>query len=212
MRKLLILFFIFTVIYTFSNSSERIQPPDANKKKHVTEIHGYKLVDYYHWLKNKDNKEVIDYIKRENKYTENKMEHTEKLQQEIYDEIIKRIDETDLTVPEKHGNYYYYTRTQKGKQYDIYCRKKGSLDAKEEIVLNVNKLAESHDYYDLGVFKISPNHNLLAFTYDTTGSERYNLKIKNLNTGKILDDKIDDIDDFVWANDNKTFFYTVQNK
>ena len=211
MRKLLILFLIFIVIYTFSNSSERISPPDAKKKKHVTEIHGHKLVDYYHWLKKRDNQEVIDYIKKENKYTEKKMKHTEKLQQRIYDEIIKRIDETDLTVPEKHGNYYYYSRTEKGKQYKIYCRKKGSLDAKEEVILNVNKMAEGHDYYDLGVFKISPNHKLLAFTYDTKGSERYNLRIKNLKKGKILDDRIDDIDDFVWANDNKTFFYTVQN-
>ncbi|HMA68736.1 MAG TPA: S9 family peptidase [Candidatus Mcinerneyibacterium sp.] len=210
MKKLILLFAIVFFIGVFLNIFViKITPPDVKKDKHVTKKHGHKLVDNYYWLRNKENKDVINYIKKENHYTKRKMRYTKEFQDKIYDEIIARIQETDLTVPYKFGDYYYYSRTEKGKNYRIYCRKKNSLDNKEEIILDVNKLAKNYDYYDVGFYEISPDHNLLAFSYDTDGSERYSLKIKNLKTGEYLEDQIDNIGSFEWVNDNQTFYYTV---
>ena len=210
MKKLILLFAIVFFLGVFINIFViKITPPDVKKKKHVTEKFGKKLIDNYYWLRDKKNKKVINYIKKENQYTKRKMRYTKEFQDKIYNEIISRIQETDLTVPYKFGDYYYYSRTEKGKNYRIYCRKKNSLDNKEEIILDVNKLAKNYDYYDVGFYEISPDHNLLAFSYDTDGSERYSLKIKNLKTGEYLEDQIDNIGSFEWVNDNQTFYYTV---
>jgi oligopeptidase B len=158
----------------------------------------------------RDNLEVIEYLKAENKYTESMMKHTEAFQEALYKEMLGRIKETDLSVPEKLDDYYYYTRTEQGKQYRIYCRKKGSLEAKEEIMLNQNVLAKGYDYYDIGVFRISPDHKFLAYSIDTTGSERFTLYIKDLKTDSLFKEKISNIGySAAWANDNKTIFYTM---
>ncbi|MBI4530752.1 MAG: hypothetical protein HY709_04450 [Candidatus Latescibacteria bacterium] len=173
-------------------------------------IHGEVRTDPYFWLRERSNPDVIDYLEAENSYTEAMMKHTEKLQEQLYKELLGRIKETDLSVPEKRDEYYYYTRTEEGKQYPIYCRKKGSLRAEEEVVLDQNLLASGHAYLRMGVYKISPDHQLLAYSVDTTGVETYTLYVKDLNTGQLLRDEISNTYYGVeWANDNRTIFYNV---
>jgi oligopeptidase B len=152
---------------------------------------------------------VISYLEAENAYTDTMMAHTQALQDKLYQEMVGRIKETDLDVPEKMGDYYYYTRTEEGKQYKIYCRKKGSLEATEEVLLDQNALAEGKDFYDIGVYQVSPNQSLLAYSVDTTGAERYTLYVKNLADGSLLPDEVPEMADAVWANDNKTIFYST---
>jgi oligopeptidase B len=188
----------------------KLEPPVARVEAKVDTLFGREMVDDYFWLRERDNPEVIDYLKAENAYTQAVMKHTEKLQEKLYEEMVSRIKETDLSVPVKRDDYYYYYRTEEGKQYRIYCRKKGSLEGEEEILVDVNQLAEGKDYMYMGVYEVSPDHNLLAFGVDTTGSERYTLRVKNLETDEIYPDVIDSVSTaFQWANDNKTFFYAV---
>ena len=187
-------------------------PPSAKIIPKDILIHGDKRTDHYFWLRERDNPAVIDYLKAENAYTEKMMQHTEELQSKLYQELVKRIKETDFDVPVKNGDFYYYRRTEKGKQYAIFCRKKYSLEAEEEIIFDQNEMAAGHDYYQLGVFKVSPNHKLLAFSVDTTGSETYTLYFKDLMTGTILDDQIPNTYySLQWANDNQTIFYNTLN-
>ena len=205
MKKIL----LTIVIFIGTISLYAIEPPVAPEKPHITKINGVKLIDNYYWLRDKNNPEVIKYLKAENKYTEEMLKPAKNLENTIYKEIIGRIKQTDLTVPYKDGNYYYYSRSVKGKQYPIYCRKKGSLKSKEEIILDQNKLSKGHQFYNIGLFRVSPNGEYLAFSVDTNGSEKYTLYIKDLSSGKLLNDKIDKVADLVWANDNATFFYTT---
>jgi len=203
---------IFGLALTSINCTSDAKPPVAKIVPHVDTILTHERIDNYSWLRKKDDPEVIDYLKAENAYTEAIMKHTEKLQEKLYSELVGRIKETDLSVPYKKGDFYYYSRTEEGKQYKIYCRKKGSLDAEEEILLDVNKLAEGKDYMYLGAYKISPDHKLLAFAADEIGNERYTLRVKNLETGELLPDVIDSVDTSIeWANDNKTLFYCVHD-
>lgn len=184
--------------------------PMAKTVPKTDSIHGEVRVDNYFWLRNRNNPEVIEYLEAENKYTEAMMKHTEKLQEQLYQELLGRIKETDLSVPEKIDAYYYYTRTEEGKQYPTYCRKKGNLEAEEEILLDQNALAAGHKYLRIGVYKISPNHQFLAYSIDPTGSETYTLYVKDLNSGELLEDKIlNTYYDVEWANDNKTLFYSI---
>ncbi len=193
-----------------STNIETIVPPVAKVIPKIDTIHGDMRIDNYFWLRDRDNPEVIEYLRAENEYTNAVMAHTEEFQEKLYREILGRIKETDLSVPEKLDDYYYYTRTEEGKQYKIYCRKRGSLDAEEEILLDQNLLAESYGYLDIGVFRISPNHELLAYSIDTTGFEIFTLFIKDLKTGRFLDDRIHNTAySAAWANDNKTIFYTI---
>ncbi len=195
------------------DSQVELKPPKAKIEAKVDTLFGREMVDNYFWLRERDNPEVMDYLKAENAHTKAVMKHTEKLQTRLYEEMVSRIKETDLSVPVKRDNYYYYYRTEEGKQYRIYCRKKGSLEAEEEILLDVNQLAEGKDYMYLGVYEVSPDHNLLAFGIDTTGSERYTLRVKNLETGEVYPDVIDSVStSFEWANDNQTFFYTIMDE
>jgi oligopeptidase B len=187
-----------------------LEPPVAKIEAKVDTLFGREMVDNYFWLRERDNAQVIDHLKAENAYTEAVMKHTEKLQEELYEEMVSRIKETDLSVPVKRDDYYYYHRTEEGKQYRIYCRKKSSLEGEEEILLDVNALAEGKDYTYVGVYQVSPDHSLLAFGVDTTGSERYTLRVKNLETDELYPDIIDSVSTgFEWANDNRTFFYTI---
>ncbi|MGB2805597.1 MAG: oligopeptidase B, partial [Candidatus Zixiibacteriota bacterium] len=198
-----------SLIVVSCDGQVEVKPPMAKVEPKVDTLFGREMVDDYHWLRERDNPEVIDYLKEENAYTEAVMKHTEKLQDKLYEEMLSRIKETDLSVPVKRDDYYYYYRTEEGKQYRIYCRKKGSLEVEEEILLDVNVLAERKDYTYVEVYEVSPDHNLLAFGVDTSGNERYRLRVKNLETGEIYPDVIDSIStSFEWANDNRTFFYT----
>jgi oligopeptidase B len=187
-----------------------IKPPIADKHPYQLELFGDIRIDDYYWLREKKNPDVIGYLNEENQYTGQMMRHTDTFQKQLYDEMLGRIKETDLSVPEKIDDYYYYTRTEKGKQYPIYCRKKGALEAAEEIILDVNELAEGYTYLKIGVAEISPDHSLLAYSVDTDGSESFTLYIKNTANGKLIGTPIPDTHYSVeWANDNRTIFYTV---
>src|SRR5260370_11875595 len=139
------------------------------------------------------------------------MKSTEALQKKLYDELLSRIKETDIEVPYKEGGYYYYSRTEAGKQYQIHCRKKGSLDAAEEVVLDVNEMAKGQKFMSLGAYNVSDDGNLLAYTTDNTGFRQYSLAVKDLRTGKLLPDRAERVGSVVWANDNKTIFYSVED-
>ncbi|MFQ5709386.1 MAG: S9 family peptidase [bacterium] len=192
-----------------SNKTD-LAPPVAEVIPKTDTTNGEVRTDNYFWLRQRDNPKVIEYLKAENAYTDAVMAHTKKRQEKLYQEMLARIKETDLSVPVKIDDYYYYSRTEEGKQYPINCRKKGSLDAEEEILLDQNQLAEGHGYFRVGIYDISPNHQLLAFSTDTTGSETYTLYVKNLRTGRLLADEIPNTYYSVeWANDNKTLFYNT---
>jgi oligopeptidase B len=201
---------VFTVAET-DTSTSLPAPPVAKKEPKVTEINGHKLVDNYFWLRDKKNPDVKAYLEAENAYTDAVMKPTEPLQKKLYDEMLSRIKETDVEVPYKEGDYFYYTRTEAGKQYGIRCRKKGSMDAPEEIVIDVNELAKGHTFMSLGSYNVSPDGNLLAYTTDDTGFRQYTLVVKDLRTGKILPDHAERVGSVAWANDNKTIFYTVED-
>ncbi len=186
-------------------------PPVAKKEPKVTEINGQKMVDNYFWLRDKKNPEVKAYLEAENTYTDAVMKRTEALQKKLYDEMLSRIKETDVEVPYKEGVYFYYVRTEAGKQYPIRCRKKGSMDAPEEVVLDVNELAKGQAFMSLGAFSVSDDGNLLGYTTDNTGFRQFTLAVKDLRTGKMLPDHAERVDSLTWANDNKTIFYTVED-
>jgi oligopeptidase B len=184
-------------------------PPVAAVVAKVDTLHGNVVTDNYFWLRRRENPEVIAYLQAENAYTDTMMAGTRDLQERLYQEILARIKQTDLSVPVKRGPYFYYTRTVEGQQYPIYARKRGSLEAAEEIYLDQNVLAQGKSYLTLGVTTVSPDHRFLAFTVDTTGSEHFTLMVKDLATGEVLADRIPDVHFSVaWAADNKTLFYT----
>ena len=185
-------------------------PPVAKAEPHQHSIHGETRVDNYHWLRQRGNPEVTEYLEAENAYTEAVMARTKPLQEALYEEMLGRIKETDIDVPVRMDDYYYYSRTEEGKQYRIHCRKKGSLEAAEEIILDQNELAKGKEYFRLGAFEVSPDHRLLAYSSDTDGSETYTLRVKNLQTGKLLADEIPNTYYSVeWASDNRTLFYNI---
>jgi len=171
-------------------------------------VHGDTRVDNYFWLRDRKNPDTIAYLEAENRYTKEKLQHTEALQAALYAEMLGRIQQTDLSVPVKRDEYFYYTRTEEGKQYAIHCRKKGTEP--EEILLDCNQLADGHKYFRLGAFIASPNHRLLAYSVDFEGDEKYTVRVKNLHTGDLLADEIPNTSyTLEWAADNATFFYTI---
>ncbi len=193
--------------------TQNITPPTATIKPHDITTNGHTRTDNYYWLREKENPEVIAYLEAENAYMQAMTAHTADLQETLYQEMVGRIQETDATAPVKYGNFYYYTRTEAGKQYKIHCRKQGSLDAPEEILLDENALAEGEKYFRVGVTRISPDHTLFAYSTDTTGGEHYTVFVKNLATGALLPDQIPNtIYSLEWANDNRTLFYTIQDE
>ena len=186
-------------------------PPVARKVPKVTEINGRKLVDNYFWLREKKNPEVKAYLEAENAYTDVVMKPTEALQKKLYDEMLSHIKETDVDVPYTGGGYFYYSRTEAGKQYQIRCRKKGSLDAPEEILLDLNEMAKGQHFMAVAAYEVSEDGNLLAYTTDNSGFRQYTLAIKDLRTGKVLADHAEKVGSVAWANDNRTLFYTVED-
>ena len=190
--------------------SEDLIPPVARVEPRVHALHGETRIDDYFWLRDRNDPEVIAYLEAENRYTGAVMKHTEALQEQLYQEMRGRIKETDLSVPERVDDYFYYTRTETGGQYPIFCRKHGSLEAREEILLDQNPLAADHTYFKIGVREVSPDHRLLAYSVDTSGSEEFTLYIKDLATGRLLAESIGNTSVGVtWANDSRTLFYTL---
>ena len=161
-------------------------PPVAAKKAHTVEIHGYTLTDDYFWLREKSNPDVIKYLEAENAYTEEVMEPTKPLQDALYNEMYKHIKQTDLSVPSRIGEYYYYSRTEEGKQYPYMCRRKAASQSPEEILLDLNKLAEGHSFLGLGGVSVSDDGNWLAYSTDTNGYRQFTLHVKDLRTGRRL--------------------------
>jgi oligopeptidase B len=215
LSPLLLLSLVLTSLFILppaDTSSSLPAPPVAKKVPKITDINGHKFVDNYHWLREKSNPDVKAYLEAENAYTEAVMKPTEPLQKKIYDEMLSRIKETEVEVPYEEGGYFYYLRTEVGKQYGIRCRKKGRLDAPEEIVLDLNELSTGQAFISLGAFEVSDDGNLLAYTTDNTGFRRYTLAVKDLRTGKLLVDHAERVDSVAWANDNKTLFYTVEDE
>jgi oligopeptidase B len=205
-------------------------PPVAKKVPHFTEINGHRLEDDYFWLRDKPNPEVRAYLEAENAYTDAVMKPTEAFQKKLYGEMLGRIKETDVEVPYREGDYFYYTRTEAGKQYAIRCRQKvsdgipdtragapsttaqGGSAPHEEIVLDVNEMAKGLAFMTVNEYAVSPDGNLLAYTYDNTGFRQYTLAVKDLRTGKTLVDHAERVGSVVWANDNKTIFYTQEDE
>ncbi|REC74830.1 oligopeptidase B [Chryseobacterium elymi] len=194
-----------------------LKAPMAEKQEHIREIHGDKVNDPYYWMidyfkKGKDSTKVVDYLKAENTYWESMMKDTEPFREKLFQEMKARIKEKDESVPVFKNGFYYYTRTEAGKQYFKYCRKKGSLTAPEEILLDVDKLAEGHAYYAASGFSISPDNTKMIYGVDDVSRRQYKLFLKDLSTGKITDLGIKNTTgSATWANDNKTIFYTAKN-
>ena len=185
-------------------------PPIAKTVPKEVTVHGDTRVDDYAWLRERENPEVTKYLEAENQYTEQVMAPLKPLQETLYKEILGRIQETDLSVPVRRDDYFYYARTEEGKAYSIYCRKHGSLDAPEEILLDANALAAGQKYFRIGNFSVSPDHRLLAYSTDVEGDEAHTIFVKELATGELLPDRITNTYySLEWANDNRTFFYTV---
>ena len=204
--------------------TETSLPPDATKKPHKITVHGDTRVDSYYWMRLSDKQksakkfdsqtsEVVDYITSENEYTQSSLNHTKKFQNKLFEEIVGRIKKDDVSVPYLDNGYYYYTRYEKGREYAIRCRKKGSLDSPEEIILDENKLAEGYDYFAVSGMNVSPDNEWLAFGVDTLSRRFYEVHFKNLRSGDILEQTIPNTTGGVaWANDNQTVFYTSKNK
>jgi len=187
-------------------------PPIAPRSPVVNEVHGERRVDDYHWLRNKGSKAVTAYLNAENAYTDAMMKPARALQATLYREMVARIKETDVEVPYRDGDYFYYSRTRKGKQYRILCRRHGSVDAPEQIVLDMNREAKGHKFYSLGAFDVSPDGTLLAFSSDTTGFRQYTLQFKDLRDDRILPDRIEKVRSIAWASDNRTLFFVREDE
>ncbi len=193
-------------------TNNKVLPPVAKKKPKELSIHGHTRIDNYYWMNDRENPDVIAYLEAENGYKEAVMKHTEPLQEKLYEEIKSKIKQEDESVPYTKNGYYYYTRTLPETEYYLVCRKKGSLDAEEEIMLDVNKMAEGFEFYALGGTSVSPDNKLIAFGVDTLSRRKYTLYFKNLETGEILDDAIPlTTGGATWANDNKTVYYVLKD-
>jgi oligopeptidase B len=189
-----------------------MNPPKAKKIKKELSLHGRTRIDNYFWLNERDNPAVLEYLTKENEYTDYVLKDTKGLQEKLYQEIIGRIKQTDMSVPYRENAYYYYTRYEEGKEYPVYCRKKENLDAPEEIILNVNEMAKGYDYYSVGGLSVSPDNKLLSFGVDTVSRRLYTLRIKNLETGEIFPDEISNTTgSSAWASDSRTLFYSLKD-
>jgi oligopeptidase B len=193
-------------------TKRNILPPKAKKIAKELEIHGDVRIDNYYWLNDRENQEVIDYLNSENAYYEAITAHTKQFQEDLFEEMKSRIKEDDESVPYKKKDYYYITRFKKGNQYPIYSRKKGSLETPEQIMFDVNELGKGFSHFKLAGLSISPNNELAVYGFDTVGRRQYTLQFKNLETGELFPEKIENTTGgAAWASDNKTVFYTLQN-
>ncbi|MCB9000305.1 MAG: oligopeptidase B, partial [Bacteroidales bacterium] len=207
---ILITVLFFTV--TGCKNHENIMAPKAEKIPHQITVNGDTRIDDYYWLRERENPKVIKYLEDENAYLDEVMSGTRDLQENLFNEIIGRIKQTDISVPYKYNSYWYYTRYEEGKEYPVLCRKKESLEAPEEIMLNVNEMAEGFSYFQVAGTSVSPDNKMIAYGVDTVSRRLYTLHFKNLETGEILNEKIPDFSGAIaWANDNKTVFYAKKD-
>src|ERR1700730_7671786 len=211
-----------------SQGSGAPQPPVARRQPVEHVIHDDRLVDHYAWLRDKNNPEVIAYLNAENAYTDAVLRSTEPFQERLYQEMLGRILQTDLSAPYRLRGYDYVTRPEEGKQYPLHGRKRAATpeadrtlaarsvpnvaDAPEEVLLDLNALAESHSFLGLGIFDISDDNELLSYATDVTGFRQYTLQVKNLRTGETLPQRIERATSTAWAADNRTLFYTVEDE
>ncbi len=217
MRMLLLLAVFSAIIFllpapVFAELRAQVAtPPVAAKIFHQTTAAGYVRNDDYFWLRGKDKPDVQQYLKAEQVYTAAVMKPTEPLQRQLYSEMLSHIKQTDLGVPYKLGSYYYYSRTQAGKQYPIYARRRGSMHAPEQITLDLNVLAAGHKFLGLDSYVVSDDGNFLAYSLDYSGYRQYILFVKDLRTGTVMPERIERVDEVVWASDNKTLFYVTED-
>src|SRR5680860_581071 len=210
-----IVFSLVTIILLLSacTKKEKIMPPVANKITKELITHGDTRIDNYYWMNDREDPEVIAYLEAENTYKEAILKHTEPLQAKLFDEIKAKIKQEDESVPYKKKGYFYYSRTVPEKEYNLVCRKFGSLDAEEEILLDVNQMADGYEYFALGGSSVSPDNKLIAFGIDTLSRRNYTIYIKNLEPGEILNDVIPlTTGGATWANDNKTIYYVLKDE
>src|SRR2546423_7875025 len=194
-------------------SAERApQPPVARSHPIEHVLHGDRRIDHYAWLREKQDPAVLAYLHAENAYTDAILRHTEPFQEKLYQEMLGRILQTDLSVPYRLRGYLYFTRTEEGKQYPIHCRRLDTENSPEEILLDLNALAEGHSFLGLGVFTVSDNNHLLAYSLDTTGFRQYTLELKDLRNGTTLPERIERVTSATWAADNRTLFYTIEDE
>ena len=199
---------LFLIAFPMVAESQLPQAPVAKKRPVSSTLHGDTRVDDYPYFRDRKDPETIPYLEAENKYTETMTAHTTELQQKLYDEMLGRIKEDDAEVPVPRDGWFYYSRTEKGKGYPILARKRGSLEAPEEIYFDQNKEAEGHEFYDYGGMEVSPDHQKLAVLVDTTGYEDFVLRVKDLRTGEWLADRVEKLSwGLAWASDNRTLFY-----
>src|ERR1700730_17804084 len=195
-----------------SQGSGAPQPPAALRQPVEHVIHDDRVVDHYAWLRDKNNPEVIAYLNAENAYTDAALRDTERFQEKLYQEMLGRILQTDLSVPYRLRGYLYFTRTEEGKQYPLHYRRRDVEGALEELLLDLNALAEGHSFLSLGAFAVSDDNSLLAHSLDTPGFRQYPLQIKDLRTGQTLPERKERVTSAAWAADNRTLFYTVEDE
>ena len=190
-----------------------MQAPMAEKRAHVHREHGQERVDPWYWLRDREDPATIAYIEAENAYMEGRTAHTQAARDQLFAEMLGRIQETDTSAPVARGGWLYYSRTVEGLSYPIYCRKKGSMDAEEQVLLDVNVLGEAHEFVSLGVFTVSPDHRTVAYAVDTTGRELYRLVFLDIESGRLHEDVIEGISPSVtWANDSRTVWYSTRDE
>jgi oligopeptidase B len=194
-------------------SKTSMKEPVAKKIEKVFEEHGQQRIDNYYWLNQREDPEVIAYLNAENDYTKEVLKDTEELQEKIFNEIVGRIKQTDMSVPYVVNGYEYYVRYEEGGEYPIYCRKTISENPEEEIMLNGNSMAEGHSFFQIGGWKVSYNNELLAYSVDTVSRRKYTIHFKNIQTGEIFEDAIANTSgNMAWANDNKTLYYATKDE
>jgi oligopeptidase B len=195
-----------------SNPPQPPQPPQAERVAHVATIHGEQRVDHYHWLRDKDSSKVRAHLEGENAYTKAVMAPTVPFQEALYREMLARIQETDMDVPYPEGEYDYYSRTEKGKDYPILCRRRREPGAAEAITLDLNAMAQGHDFFALGAYDVSMDTNLLAFSTDVSGFREYTLQVKDLRSGEVLPLRVEKARSVTWANDSRTLLYVREDE
>ncbi len=189
----------------------RPQLPVAAGKPVEYRLHGDLRVDDYAWLREKNSPEVIQHLEAENAYTNAVLQPTEAFQENLYQEMLSRIQQTDLTVPYQLRGYSYFTKTMEGKQYPLHYRRLADESSAEELLFDLNALAEGHSFLGLGAFEVSDDNHLLAYSTDTTGFRQYTLQIKDLRTGELLPFRAERVTSAAWAGDNRALFYTVED-
>ncbi len=203
---------IYGILVLPGRGETTVEPPVAPQMEHREVRHGAAVVDEYHWLREKSNPRVLAHLEAENAYTDTMTEHLKPFEQVLYQEMLGRIKQTDLSVPVARGRYDYYTRTAEGRQYATPCRRLRGSDAPEEVLLDVNELAAGHTFFALGAFSVSDDENLLAYTTDTTGFRQYVLHVKDLRTGETLGDTCERVTSLQWAGDDRTLFLTTEDE